>query len=86
MSDLFESFNAELYWADKPYKKWVSMFVWRDDKHKEVRRFVYTQAANMERATRCARRNAMIPPKANVYTKLATPKDLGCSLIADSKS
>ena len=75
------AFDTAAYWADKPHKKWVTLFVWKDEKRKERSRSVYTQARTLERATDCARRNTLVPPKASAYTRLATPQDLGCTLV-----
>lgn len=74
-------FDAEAYWRDKKFKKWVVHLSVRSGKKKEERQIVNVQARTEERAIECAKRHSLL--KGRVYGRawLATPADLGCTTM-----
>lgn len=78
--DPAEQREADAYWADRPYKKWVVLFS-RGPAYRREHREVFVGAASKERAVAVAVRviAAMHGWRgSNVHARLATYIDLGC--------
>ena len=73
--DLF--FDAEAYWRDKPFKKWV-VYLEKGSRKKSDSRIMYIQARNKERAITCAKQHCVLTGRIIGRARLATPSDLGC--------
>lgn len=74
-ADLF--FDAEAYWRDKPFKKWV-VYLTKGSGKKTDNRTMYIGAATEEKAIACAKRHCVLTGRINGRARLATPSDLGC--------
>jgi hypothetical protein len=74
--DLF--FDAEAYWRDKPFKKWV-VYLTKGSGKKTDNRTMYIGAATAEKAIACAKRHCVLTGRINGRARLATPSDLGCT-------
>lgn len=66
-------FDAEAYWSQHEYKKWVVHLSYRG---RQDRKFVRARTA--EGAIRTARAHSRLPRRAYAEASLATPALLGC--------
>jgi hypothetical protein len=73
-------FDAEEYWKDKPFKKWVVRLATGSGK-KEQSALYWVQARNEERAIAVAKSVCtVLNGRIRGTARLATPRDLGCSM------
>ena len=74
-------FNPGEYWADKPLKKWVVVLE-RQSRGRVVRTDTKIVSASTERrAKQTAVANSYIDPTHVRSVRLATPRDLGCTMM-----
>ncbi|PRZ51185.1 hypothetical protein BX589_12026 [Paraburkholderia fungorum] len=71
-------FDAESYWRDKPYKKWV-VEVGRWNGRFVTSQTVYVSAKTQEGAEATAKANTVVTGRLSARARLATPRDLGCT-------
>lgn len=74
--DLF--FDAEAYWRDKLFKKWV-VYLSKGSGKKPDTRIMYIGASTEEKAIACAKRHCVLTGRVHGRARLATPTDLGCT-------
>jgi hypothetical protein len=70
-------FDAQAYWADKPYKKWI-VVVGRWKGSRFVGQTMHVGASTRDRAEQTALANVTGTKKLEARARLATPNDLGC--------
>jgi hypothetical protein len=71
--------EADAYWADKEYKKFV-VTLERGPQRKPEREILYIGARSTERAIKCAKAHATrIQRPSRIACRLATAQDLGCT-------
>lgn len=71
-------FDAEAYWRDKEYKKYVVRLSKGSGKREESRVYNIT-ARTPERAIRAAKAYSTLTGRVSGTARLATPTDLGCT-------
>lgn len=77
-----DDFDAEEYWREKLYKKWVVLLATGSGK-KEQCTIYYVQARNEDRAVAVAKRVCtVLKGRVHGRARLATPADLGAKMEA----
>lgn len=71
-------FDAEAFWRDKPFKKWV-VEVGRWNGRFRAAQTLYVSAKTQEGAETTAKANTIVAGRLSVHARLATPRDLGCT-------
>lgn len=73
-------FDAEEYWRDKEYKKWV-VRISKGYGKKEVSRIYNITARTVERAIAAAKAYSVLTGRVRGEARLATPTDLGATMV-----